>query len=154
MILTVNLVSNPAHYTLQARKGYFAPREDEDAAALADEELERVAFSDNEIHAIPVEIHTRYFKSTPSLAKISVLAHVDLSHFRFRKTDGRNVDSLRVVAVLFDQSGNYVTGQERNIEFPAAGRDARKTGPKRRGHASESRRQAWKLRDTRSGPGV
>jgi hypothetical protein len=109
----VDLVNNPGHYMLQARKGYFAPRKDEDAASLANEELESMAFLDNEIHTIPVEIHTQFFKPTSGEAKISVLAHVDLSHFRFRKADGATFDTLTFVTVLFDQSGNYMTGQER-----------------------------------------
>ena len=115
--LTVALANNPERFTVQARKGYFAPSKNEDATALVNEELENMAFSDNEIHTIPVEVHTRFFKSTNGQAKLSVLAHVDLSHFRFRKADGRNLDNLTVVTVLFDQSGNYVAGQEKNIEF-------------------------------------
>jgi hypothetical protein len=115
--LTVSLVNNPGQFTLQARKGYFAPSKNEDAAALADEELENLAFSDNEIHTIPVEVHTRFFNSENGQAKLAVLARVDLSHFRFRKVGGRNLDNLTVVTVLFDQAGDYVTGQEKNIEF-------------------------------------
>jgi len=115
--LTVSLANNPGHYALQARKGYFAPRKDEDAASLANEEIETMAFSDNEIHTIPVEIHTQFFKPSSGEAKVSVLAHIDLSHFRFRKAGGRNLDNLTLVTVLFDQSGDYVAGQEKDIEF-------------------------------------
>jgi VWFA-related protein len=115
--LTVALVNNPEHYMLQARKGYFAPRKDEDAASLANEEIETMAFSDNEIHTIPVEIHTQFFKLPSGEAKVSVLAHIDPSHFRFRKAEGRNLDNLTLVTVLFDQSGNYAAGQEKDIEF-------------------------------------
>jgi hypothetical protein len=68
-------------------------------------------------HTIPVEIHTQFFKSTSGEAKVSVLAHIDLSHFRFRKVERRNLDNLTLVTVLFDQAGNYVTGQEKDIEF-------------------------------------
>ncbi|HXJ97099.1 MAG TPA: VWA domain-containing protein [Terriglobia bacterium] len=115
--LTAALVNNPEHYALQARKGYFAPRKDEDAASLANEEIETMAFSDNEIHTIPVEIHTQFFKLPSGEAKVSVLAHVDIGNFRFRKADGRNLDNLTLVTVLFNQAGDYVTGQEKDIEF-------------------------------------
>ncbi len=115
--LSVSLVNNPSHYALQARKGYFAPRKDEDAASLANEEIETMAFSDNEIHTIPVEIHTQFFKPSSGEAKVSVLAHVDVSHFRFQKAEGRNLDNLTLVTVLFNQAGDYVTGQEKDIEF-------------------------------------
>ena len=114
--LTVDLVNNPGYYMLQARKGYFAPRKDEDAASLANEELENMAFSDNEIHTIPLEIHTQFFKPTSGEAKISVLAHVDLSHFRFHKADGRNLDTLTFVRVLFDPIGELHDRSGKDIE--------------------------------------
>ncbi len=115
--IKVTLADNPSHYALQARKGYFDPNKDEDAATLAKEELETIAFSDNELHDIPVEFHTQFYKSGPQSATLTVLAHVDVSHFRFRKVADRNLDNLTVVTILFNQSGDYVAGQERDIEF-------------------------------------
>jgi hypothetical protein len=100
--LTVALVNNPSHYALQARKGYFGPRKGEDAASLANEETESMAFSDKEIHTIPIEIHTQVFKPSSDEAKVSVLARIDLRHFRLRKADGRNLDNLTLATVLFN----------------------------------------------------
>lgn len=115
--IKVTLADNPSHYGLQARKGYFDPNKDEDAATLAKEELETIAFSDNELHDIPVEFHTQFHKSGPTSATLTVLAHIDVSHFHFRKVADRNLDNLTVVTIVFNQSRDYVAGQERDIEF-------------------------------------
>jgi VWFA-related protein len=115
--LGVTLADSRAHDAIQARKGYFDPNKNEDAAALAKEELETIAFSDNELHEIPVEFHTQFFKSGPEAATVAVLARVDVSHFHFHKVADRNLDSLTVIAVLFNQAGDYVAGQERDVEF-------------------------------------
>lgn len=114
--LKVSLAENPNHFTMQARKGYFAPKKAEDTATLAKEELEQMVFSQEELHAIPIEVHTQFFKG-PSGAQLSVLTHVDISGVRFRKADGRNVDNLTLITALFDQSGNYVAGQQKTLEF-------------------------------------
>lgn len=115
--LKVSLSSNPDHYTVQARRGYFAPTRIEDAATLAKEELEQMIFSQEESQAIPLQIHTQYFEGDAGAAKVSVLAHLDLSRLPFRKAQGRNVENLTVVTALFDRQGNCVTGVEKRIEF-------------------------------------
>ena len=115
--LKVTLANNPGHYTLQARRGYFAPTKIEDAATLAKEELEQMIFSQDESQTIPLQIHTQFFEGDAGAAKISVLAHVDLSGLRFRKAGGRNVENLTVITALFDRQGNYVTGEQKTIEF-------------------------------------
>jgi VWFA-related protein len=115
--LKVSLAGNPDHYTIQARRGYFAPTKIEDTATLAKEELDQMIFSQEEAQAIPMEVHTQYFEGDAGAAKISVLAHVDVSRLPFRKADGRNVENLTVVTALFDREGNCVTGVQKLIEF-------------------------------------
>ena len=66
---------------------------------------------------IPVEVHTQFFKLNEQDAKLSVLTHVDLRLLQFRKADGRNLNKLRLVTVLFDRDGKYITGKEKIVEF-------------------------------------
>jgi hypothetical protein len=103
--------------SVQARRGYYAPRHLEDAAELAKREIEEALFSREELHDIPTELHTQFFKSSATSAIVAVLAHLDLKHIRFRKADGRNVDTVTVVSGLFDRNGNYVKGVSKTIEF-------------------------------------
>ncbi|HUI41441.1 MAG TPA: VWA domain-containing protein [Terriglobia bacterium] len=115
--LTVTLAANPNHYSVQARRGYFAPDKAEDATTLAKEQLEQLVFSQEELHAIPIEVHTQFFKPGSGDARLSVLTHVDLRGLHFRKAEGRNLNDLTVITALFDEAGNYVTGQQKQIQF-------------------------------------
>ena len=103
--------------TLQARRGYYAPKHAVDPAEAAKQEVEDALFSQEELHDLPVELHTQFFKVSDANAKLAVLAHVDLSRMRFRKVDGRNRNDLTVVAGLFDRNGNLITGNEKVIEM-------------------------------------
>jgi len=105
-------LANPSKLTLQARLGYYAPRKAEDAATRAKDEIEEAIFSRNEIRELPVDVNTRFFKTDSLNAKLSVVAHVDVSSVQFRKESDRNVDNVTLVAVLFDSDGNYVTGTQ------------------------------------------
>jgi len=115
--LKVALADNPGNFTIQARRGYFAPDKAVDAATVAKEELEQMIFSQEESQAIPVKVETQYYQADSGQARLSVLTHVDIQGVRFRKAGGRNLDNLTVVTALFDQAGNYVTGEQKKIEF-------------------------------------
>jgi VWFA-related protein len=104
-------------YTLQARHGYYAPRQLENAAEMAKREIEEALFSREEMHEIPVDLHTQFSRVGQNSATVAVLAHLDLKHIHFKKADGRNVDKVTVVAGLFDRNGNYVTGLTKTIDF-------------------------------------
>jgi VWFA-related protein len=103
--------------TLQARRGYYAPKHEVDAAQEAKREIEETLFSREEWHDIPVELHTQFFKSTDVNAKLSIVARVDVRQLHFRKTDGRNLDVLTCVAGIFDRNGNYIGAVEKTEEM-------------------------------------
>jgi VWFA-related protein len=110
-------LKKPAGLTLQARRGYYAPKHEVDAAQEAKREIEEALFSRDEWRDIPVELHTQFFKSSDVNAKLSVLARIDVRQLRFRKADGRNLDILTVASGLFDRNGNYVTGIEKTVDM-------------------------------------
>jgi VWFA-related protein len=110
-------LATKSDYTLQARRGYYAPRRLEDPAETAKREISEALFSREEMHDIPMELHTQFFRSGEDKATVAVLAHVDLKKIHFKKENGRNVDKVTVVSGLFDRNGNYVTGLTKTIEF-------------------------------------
>jgi len=110
-------LKEPNKLALQARRGYYAPRHVADAVETAKREIEEALFSREEIHDIPVELHTQFFKSSDENARLSVLVRVDVKNIRFRKEDGRNRNDLTIVSGLFDRNGNYVTANEKIIEM-------------------------------------
>ena len=104
-------------FNIQARRGYYAPRTIADPAEAAKEEIQEALFSQDEIHDLPVELQTQFFKMDPSQARLAVLTHVDVKGIRFRKADGRNRDNLTVATAIFDENGNFVTGGEKIVEM-------------------------------------
>lgn len=103
--------------TIQARKGYYAPRQAANAAEQAKQQIRDEVFSQEELHDLPVELHTQFFKTSEDDAKLSVLVRLDVRRLHYRKADGRNNNSVTVTAVLFDRNGNYVTGNQKTLEM-------------------------------------
>ena len=104
-------------FTIQARRGFFAPKHSVTAAETAKQDIEEAVFSQEEQNGIPIALHTQFYKTDPSNAKLTVLTHVDVGHMRFEKAGGRNENDLTVVAALFDRNGNFVTGREETVEM-------------------------------------
>jgi len=102
---------------VQARRGYYAPRHAASEQDLAKQEIEEAVFSREEMHDLPVDLRTQFFKPDPADAKLTVLAKVDVKRLRYKKVDGRNKNDLTVVSVLFDRDGNYVTGATKILEM-------------------------------------
>jgi len=110
-------LKNSGPLSIDARKGYYAPRQADDLAATAKREIEEALFSREEMRELPVDLKTQFFKSSEEAAKVAVLAHVDMKKIKFRKDEGRNKNTLTMVAGLFDRNGNFVQGITKTIEF-------------------------------------
>jgi VWFA-related protein len=111
------LLKNRTGLSLQARRGYFAPKHAADPGQEANQEIEETLFSREEWHDIPVELHTQFFKSSEVAARLSVVARIDVRQLRFKKADGRNADVLTVVTGVFDRNGNYINATEKTLDF-------------------------------------
>jgi VWFA-related protein len=103
--------------TLQARRGYYAPKHSSNAEEDAKEEIRVALFSREEVSDIPVQLHTQFFKPTDKTAKLAVLVQVDLKHLHFKKADGRNKNTLNVVSAVFDRNGILVGAVQKNLEM-------------------------------------
>jgi VWFA-related protein len=101
--------------SLQARRGYYAPKNFASPEEQAKQEIEEATFSQDEVHNLPVNLHTQFFKAGDEDAKLIVLAHVDVKHLRFRKVEGRNNNTLTCVSALFSRNGNFLQGMEKIV---------------------------------------
>jgi hypothetical protein len=110
-------VKNPSKLDIQARKGYYAPKHVADPAEEAKQEIEEALFSQEELHDLPVDLHTQFFKSSDIDAKLAVLVHVDVKRMHFHKAEGRNQGNLTVVSGLFDRNGKFITGNQKIIDM-------------------------------------
>jgi len=103
--------------TLQARRGYYAPRKPDDPTVQEKEEIQEAVFSQDEMHELPIEVHTQFFMKTESDAQLAVLTRLDLHQVHFSKQEDRNVDNLTFVIAVFDRDGHLVSGQEKALQL-------------------------------------
>ncbi len=115
--LKVSLLKTSGHYDLEARKGYYSPKRLNDAAETAKQEIEEALFSREELRELPVDLHTQFFKGNNGMASVTVLAHLDVKHFRYHKAEGRNNNTVTIVSSLFDRNGNIVSAITKKLEM-------------------------------------
>ncbi len=114
--LQVKLVSLKG-LSVQARRGYYAPKKPNDPTVQEKEEIQEAVFSQDETHELPIDVHTQFFMKTESDARITVLTRIDLRQLHLRKEEERNVDSLTFVTVVFDRDGHVITGQQKAVQL-------------------------------------
>ncbi len=105
-----------AGMTVQARKGYNAPNSG-DSMQQAQREIADEVFSQNEMHELPLQVQTQFFQSATDNAHISVLVHIDVRRMAFRKSGGRNLNELTVVAALFDRNANFISAKSNTVQM-------------------------------------
>jgi VWFA-related protein len=108
-------LKSPQKLTLQARRGYYAPKNFANPDEQAKQEIEDATYSQEELHNLPVKLHTQFFKASDEEAKLVVLAHVDVKLLHFRKVEGRNNNVLTCVSALFNRNGNFIQGTEKVV---------------------------------------
>ncbi len=112
------VVKPPNGLTLAARRGYYAPNRLADAEATAQQEIENALFSREDMQELPIEVHTRFYKPDGNTARMTVLLHLDLRLFKYRRTDdGRNNNTVTMVTGIFDRDGNYLQGVKKVLEM-------------------------------------
>jgi VWFA-related protein len=108
-------LNSPQKFNLQARRGYYAPKQFADPDEQAKQEIEDAMYSQEEIHNLPVKLRTQYFKASDNDAKLTVLAHVDVKLLHFRKVENRNQNVLTCVSALFNRNGNFIEGTQKVV---------------------------------------
>jgi hypothetical protein len=108
-------LKNSQKLTLQARRGYYAPRTFATPDEQAKQEIEDAMYSQEEMHNLPVKLHTQFFRASDDEAKLVVLAHVDVKQLHFKKVEGRNDNVLTCVSALFNRNGNFVQGTQKIV---------------------------------------
>lgn len=114
--IKVTLVSRQK-YDLQARRGYYAPRRDVSEAEEAKREIEDEVFSSEELHDLPLALHTEFFKPSDDLAKLTVLAHVDVKRLHYKQSNERHLNDLTLVTAVFDRNGNFLQGDQKLVQM-------------------------------------
>lgn len=135
--LRISLTPGHAGFHLQARSGYFAPKD----GAVAEtppqletrppvspttgadiqekEKIRRAVMSKTDEKDLPLEVRTEISKAADN-DELAVLAHLDTKALHFHKEGERNRNTVTFVSVVFDGGGKYVTGQQREatVDLP------------------------------------
>ncbi len=114
--IQVKLVSSQG-LSVQARRGYYAPKKSVNPAEAEKEEISEAVFSQDETQELPIDVRTQFFMKTDTDAQVAVLTHLDLHLLHLRKEADRNVATLTFVTVLFDQNGLAVKGQQKSVKL-------------------------------------
>ena len=117
MLTNGQTLANNKGLSVQARRGYWAPSREEDAAATATREIGEAVFSRDELRGLPIGIHTEFFKTASGAANLTVTAHLDIRQIPLRKENDRNRGDMTLVCALFDGDGNYVQGTQKVVEL-------------------------------------
>ncbi len=88
------VITEKRKYSIQARKGYYAPKKVDDPQEQEKAEMQEAVFSQDEIQDLPLDLQTQYFKTGDAGAHLSVVSRIDLKGMHFRKADGRNLGQL------------------------------------------------------------
>ncbi|HLY60416.1 MAG TPA: VWA domain-containing protein [Terriglobia bacterium] len=110
-------LNSPEHFTVEARRGYFATETALAGRAASQTEVDKVVFSQDEVRNLPVDITTKVEKLADQKSKLMVNIHVDVRSLAFRKDGDRSVNTLIFDTALFDNDGKYVTGKEGSLEL-------------------------------------
>lgn len=110
-------LGNDRGMTLQARRGYYAPRQMPNAAEQAKQEIHEAVFSRDPLNDMPLALRTQFFKTNDTQAKLSVATQIDIRRLPFRKESGRNVDNLTIVTAIFDRNGNFLQAIGKTLDM-------------------------------------
>jgi VWFA-related protein len=91
-------------YTVEARTAYFAAKA---AGESAQQRIDRIALSNDEMHEFPASVSTRQEQGA-----IHVKIAVDAKALKFPEKEGRRVEELTLLTVLEDAQGRFVAGKE------------------------------------------
>jgi VWFA-related protein len=109
----VSLVSGHS-LTVQARKGYFAPKGQESPELLAKEQIHNAVFSQESIQGLPLTMNTEARQAPGAGEEISVQARLDVRSLPFQQRGERSVDEVTFTVALFDRDGKFISGSQQS----------------------------------------
>ncbi len=130
--LKVRLAEKETGYSIQARRGYFAPRNEAEAKAGAkegeasgaadqgQEQIREALLSKTENAQFPVVLDAKVSGHPGETRELSLLSHVDPKSLHLQKESDHNLDTLTFVFGVFDQKGNLVIAQQRHATVDVA----------------------------------
>ena len=132
--LKVKLAQEHDGFSVQARSGYFAPRNDRDAAAEAkrqaildneakeQEQMREAMFSRNQSTQLQVGLGGKVSDGQGGMRVLSLISHLNAGSLRFERDGDRNLNTVSFVVAVFDSQDNLVSAQlkQARLSLPSA----------------------------------
>jgi VWFA-related protein len=128
--LKVELAENRKGFSIQARRGYYAPKKGAEAEAEAEAEAKKQAASDSEIETqkliheavfskadtrqLPVQLNGKLSEGQDGTRDLSLVTHLDATPLHFQKEGKENLNTLTFAFAVFDEKENLIATQQKN----------------------------------------
>ena len=125
--LKVKLVEKQKNVSVQARRGYFAPRNKAEAEvearqqaafdgeAQAQEQIREAMFSKVDSQQLPVGLGGKLSEGPSGTRELSIFSHLDAKPLHFQKEGEHNLNTVTFVVAVFDQKDDLVSGQRKRV---------------------------------------
>ena len=126
--LKVTLADKQKGVTIRARRGYFAPKNEQEAdaevkqqeasaaEAQAEAQIREAIFSHTEMQQLPVALAAKLAQTANDSRELSLFAHLDAAPLHFHKDGEHNLCTLTFVFAIFDQKQRLVASQQRRAK--------------------------------------
>jgi VWFA-related protein len=149
--LKVKLTEKNTGYSVQARSGYYAPRNETEASAEAkqqadfdaeakeQERIREAMFSTSDSQQLQVGLAGKLSETQGGMRELSLISHLNAAPLRFEKEGGHNLNTVTFVLAVFDSQDNLVTAQLKKAELSDS--DAQLESLRKNGLSVETRFQ-------------
>ena len=125
--LKVKLVEKQKNVSVQARSGYFAPRNKAEAEAearqqaafdgeaQAQDQIREAMFSKADSQQLPVGLGGKLSEGPGGTRELSIFSHLDAKPLHFQKAGEHNLNTVTFVVAVFDQKDDLISGQRKRV---------------------------------------
>jgi hypothetical protein len=127
--LKVDLVEKDKSFRVQARRGYFAPKNGAEAEADAKRQaasdseaqtqklIREAVFSKTDTRQLPVQLSGKLSEGQGGARDLSIITHLDTTPLHFQKEGKQNLNTVTFVFAVFDPNGNVVASQQKSASL-------------------------------------
>jgi VWFA-related protein len=126
--LKVTLAEKQKGFSIQARRGYFAPKNEEQGetqikelelsstAPRPEAQIQEAILSKADIAQLPVELSTKLSKGQGETRELSLFTRLDAKPLHFHKEGEHNLNTVTFLFAVFDQGENLIEAQQRRAK--------------------------------------
>jgi VWFA-related protein len=127
--LKVKLAEKHKNFSVQSRRGYFAPKNELEAAAeakrqaafdaeaQAEEQIREAMFAKTVSQQLPVGLGGKLSDMQAGTRELSLVSHLDAKPLHFQKEAEHNLNTLTFVFAIFDEKDNLVMARQRRASL-------------------------------------